>query len=349
MVLVPTVLKNKFGYTSVVSIQNVDTVSADLQVEIIPVTGTAIPIPITDLPSGAARYFDMGNLVTVPDGFTGSMRVTAVKHGTSTPGAIVGTSLEAGYPTSNLAYAFEAATQFSDTVYMPSAFCKKYSDVSTSTYAVQNTGTSPIDITVTFTSSETGVVTSEQYLAVGNGQKVSMPGCGKNGNLNPAQWIGSAKITATGPIAAIGKISNNTGLLTAFLGFNDGSNKIAVPFVRWTVAQWTAGTRSRTNLAIQNIGSADLPAGAVVVKYYDKNGALVGAPIPLGAIQQNGKANSNPSTVNAEFGYYSDGTFGGSAVVEGPVGSKLAVIARVSTNTGGVSIVGEDYNGTPIQ
>jgi len=340
-VLVPTVLKSTFGYTSVVSIQNVDSVGADLSVEFIPTSGTAFTIPIANLPAGAAKFFDMGKLVNANLGatFSGSMRVTAVKTGTATPGSVIANSLEMGVA-NNLAYAFEGATESATTVYMPSAFCRYTATQYYSYYAVQNTGVSAVDITVTYSNGN-----SEVYTNVAGGAKVSISGCGKTNALNPDGFIGSAILTATGPIAAMGKVQNNAGLATAFLGFVDGATKIALPYVRWTETGWTNGTRQRTYLAIQNIGAAELAAGSVSVKYYDKDGVLMGTHTINTAIAVGGKVNSNALTAGAgtEFGYYGS-QFGGSAVVEGPAGSKLAVVARVQ----GISS-GEDYNGSPLQ
>jgi len=137
---------------------------------------------------------------------------------------------------------------------------------------------------------------------------------------------------------------------TAFLGFTGGASKVALPYVRWTTDQWYDGTRQRAYIAIQNVGDDDLPAGAVTVKYYDKAGGLVGTDI-LEAIPAGAKVNSNAGNIGdagAEFGYYSDGTFGGSAIVEGPEGSQLAVIVRIQTRTGSTDVA-EDYNGIAIQ
>ena len=340
-VLVPTVIKNMFGYTSVVSIQNVDTVGADLTVEFIPVGASIFSVTVTNLPSGAAKYYDMGSFSNPSIGanFNGSMRVTAKKTGTTTAGSIVATSLEAG-TANNFAYAFEGATQFANKVYMPSAFCRWIGASYMSYYAVQNVGTSPIDITVTYSNSNT-----ETYSNVAGGAKVSISGCGASNTLNPTGFIGSAVLTATGNIAAMAKIQNNAGLATAFLGFNSAGNKIALPYARWTTSQWNNGVRQRSYLAIQNIGTTDLASGAVTVKYYDKDGLLKGTHT-LGAIPVAGKVNSDPTLANAltsgEFGYYGT-AFGGSAVVEGPGGSSLAVVVRVQSINSG-----EDYNGFTV-
>jgi hypothetical protein len=317
-------------------------VAADIVVKFVPVSGSAVTQNITALPSGAAKYFDLGTLVVLGLNFNGSVQITSVKTGTATPGAVVATSLEANTSTNDV-YAFEGIAQTSDTVYMPSAFCKYGAGNINSAYAVQNTGASAVNISVTYSNGNV-----DGPVSVAAGAKQSFPGCGRVSGLNPVNFIGSAKITAPGgQIVAIGKIGGG-GLSTAFTGVADGSVKLYVPYVRWTDANWTNGTRQRTSIAIQNVGSAPLTAGQVTVKYYDRNGALVGTDT-LGAIAVSAKVSSNARNVGvaaSEFGYYGALT-GGSAVVEGPVGSKLAVIARVTSYISATLSVGEDYNGIP--
>lgn len=344
-VLVPTVLKNTFGFTSIVSIQNVDTGAADLDVEFIPVSGTPFIVPVDNLPSGSAKYFDMGTFTNASLGatFNGSIRVTAFKTGTTNAGSVIASSIELGNALNN-AYGFEGATVFGNNLYMPSAFCKWGGASYQSVYAVQNVGVDPIDITVTYSNGN-----SELYEGVAGGSKVSINGCGKTGTVNPVGFIGSATVTGTGPITGMAKVSTTTGMITAFLGFTDGAEKIAMPFVRWTAdATYNSGARSRGVIALQNLG-ADIAAGDAVVEYYDKDGVLVGTHT-LPAIPAGAKVNSRPIDADAsliEFGYYANGSFGGSAVVVGPTGSKLAAIVRISTNGGGV-LAAEDYNGIPI-
>jgi len=340
-VRIPTVLKNTFGYTSIISIQNVDSVGADLTVEFVPVSGTPFTVTVTNLPPGSAKYYDMGNFShpNIGSTFNGSLRITARKTGTSNPGSIVATSLELGTSNNN-AYAFEGITVASDTVYMPSALCKYYNGMN-SFYAVQNVSDFPVDITVSYSNGN-----SETVTGIAPGAKYSFKGCGDSGTLNPPLFIGSATITASagGQIAAMAKIQGNS-VATAFPGFTSGSQYVALPYVRWTDSQWANGARQRTYLAIQNIGSTDLASGEVKVYYFDKNGVSKGVHT-LGAIPKGGKVNStakDASSSNTEFGYYSDGTFGGSAIVAGPAGSQLAVIARVQSIS-----TGEDYNGFPI-
>ena len=135
---------------------------------------------------------------------------------------------------------------------------------------------------------------------------------------------------------------------TAFLGVGVGAPKIALPYVRWTETHWTDGTRQRANIAIQNVGTAQIPAGAITVKYYDKSGTLVGTHTINSALDVGKKTNSNPLAISqTEFGYIGS-SIGGGAIMEAPDGSQLAVIVRVETYVPGGS-VGEDYSGIPIE
>jgi hypothetical protein len=336
-ILIPTALRNTFNYNSILSIQNVDSVAADFRLVFVPVSGSNIVVEVEDVPAYATKYFDLAQMPEFTGPFNGSVQVFAFKAGTTNPGAAVASAMELSI-VSNGAYAFEGTNEFGSTVYMPSALCK-LNGTQTSSYAVQNTTSSNVDVTVTYSG---GAVDGPYTLAPG--AKRSFNGC----DVNSAPYIGSAVITASGDIVAMGKIYGG-GLSTAFLGFTSGASKVALPYVRWTTAHWYDGTRQRAFIAIQNVG-ADLPAGAVTVKYYDKAGTLVGTDT-LGAIPAGAKVNSNAGNIGAagaEFGYYSDGTFGGSAVVVGPEGSELAVVVRISTNSNSL-IASEDYTGIPIQ
>lgn len=336
-VLVPTVLKGTYDSNSVVSIQNVDTVAVDLDLVFVPISGAPIPVETLNIPPHATKYYDLGVMSVIPTGFNGSLQIYATKAGTTDPAAVVASALELNV-TGFAAYAFEGASDFSTTIYMPSALCL-YAGGQSSSYAVQNTTNADIDVTLTYSG---GAVDGPHTLAPG--AKQSFNGCA----VNAGGYIGSAIIEATGEIVAMGKIYGG-GLSTAFLGFNNGAAKVALPYVRWTTAHWADGTRQRAYIAIQNIGTA-LAAGSVTVKYYDKAGTLVGTDT-LGAIAEGAKANSNPGNLGAtagEFGYYTDGTYGGSAIVEGPAGSQLAVIVRIAQSVG-TSIAAEDYSGIAIQ
>ena len=73
-VLVPTVLKAKYDYTSVVSVQNVDSVTLNYRLVFVPTAGSSITITTNSIPSGSTKFYDLGKLSALPAGFTGSLR-----------------------------------------------------------------------------------------------------------------------------------------------------------------------------------------------------------------------------------------------------------------------------------
>lgn len=346
--LIATVLKAKFGSTTKFSVQNVDTEALNLTVTFYDADANGAQVgnvkTISALPAGSAAYISAADAdLGLPTGLSGSAVITA-KKADGTDGNIVASALELS-TTGTGASSFEGVSTGSNRFYMPSAMCKMYGGVQSSSYAVQNTGddgAADAVVTVNYSNGKT----ESQTIKVG--AKASFPGC----NVNPAGYSGSAIITATGnKIVAIGKVTGG-GLSTAFVGASAGSSKLALPYVRWTESLYTTASngRQRTYITIQNVGSSDLAAGDVKVHYLDKTGAEV-ATYSVPAITQGNKVSTWPVQAGAaanELGYYTDGTFGASAIVEGPSGSQLVVVARVqSADTSGQ--VAEDYNGIPVQ
>lgn len=338
-VLIPTALKATFDANSIISVQNIDNVAADLELVFVPVSGTPVTVNVEDLPAYATKYFDLGQMSELGSAFDGSVQIYAVEADTTNPGEVVASVMELKI-VQNGAYAFEGSSEFGTMIYMPSALCE-FNGVQTSAYAVQNTTAGNVDVTVTYSSGEV-----DGPYTLGAGAKRSFNAC----SVNDPGFIGSAQIEGTGGnITAVGKVFGG-GLSTAFLGSTAGAEKIALPYVRWTTDHWFDGTRQRAFIAIQNIGSTDLAAGEVTVNYYDKDGTLVGTDT-LDAIPAGEKVNSNAGLIGsagAEFGYYTDATFGGAAVVQGPSGSELAVIVRIQSRDGTISVA-EDYSGIEIQ
>lgn len=340
-VLFATVLKNQFGTSSKFSIQNTDSVNVNLSVKFFAV-GSATPtatIDVANLPPNAAKYFDAGTLPQLTAGsFNGSVVVDVVKTGGTTAGSAVGSALELSTNGTSVS-AFEGVPSGGTTVYMASALCNTFN--ANSAFAIQNTSTTTVaNVVVNFSNG-----TSQPATIAPNG-KASILGCA---SATSAPFNGAAKIVSNVPIIAIGKITGG-GLSTAYVGSTTGSDRVAVPYVRWSNSRYDLAQRDRqrTNLTIQNIGTP-LAAGAVVVNYYDNGGTLVGTH-QLAAIATDAKVNSNPNFIGAngtEFGYYSNGT-GGSAVVVGPAGSQLVVVGRVNSFPAS-GLVGEDTTGIAIQ
>lgn len=346
-VLLATVLKNKFDTNSVISIQNVDTESNDITVNFYNADNpAAAPIVQTaTVASGAAKYYDLGSSATsyLPSGFNGSATVTAVRTAsTSTAGKIVGSVMELHVSGAG-ADAFEGVATGDTTFYMAIASCQ-FGGVQTSTYAIQNSGTAVAHVTITYDNGKTDTVDIDP------GKKASMGTC----RVQAPGYKGASTITTTtSQIIAIGKVTGGS-LSTAFVGTpgsSGGADTIAVPYVRWSQANYTNGKYQRAYIAIQNIGGA-LNAGDVKVTYVDKNGNTVGVK-DMPAIASGSKVNSNAYDLGlpgAEFGNptASSPGFGGSAIITGPAGSKLVVICRIQSKLADGSEVAEDYNGVPF-
>ncbi len=339
--LIATVLKNKFNSTTQFSVQNVSAAAVNVTIRFFSAEGAtqgqeivAARQTISGLPVNAAKYFDAGQIAGLGSVFNGSAEITA------TGGNIVASALELS--TNSIgASAFEGVTGGATTVYMASAICNAFgtgANAQNTSYAIQNTSaTQTANVTVTFSN---GQALSRTIAPL---SKASVQGC----EVNPAGFSGSATIVSTGaPIVAIGKVSG-AGITSAFLGATRGAARLALPYVRWTTSQFVNNGRQRTFLAIQNIGAPIAAGQAITVRYVGKDGELVGTHTIPGPIATGQKVNSNPSNIGAagnEFGYYTNGQFGGSAIVEGPAGSQLVAVARVQSKTTSSSVA-EDYNG----
>jgi hypothetical protein len=331
--LIASVLKNTYDTTTRFSVQNIGGDAVDVAIAFYNTSATKVHTVNATIEGGAAYLVDAGDIDELGTSFNGSAVVSAPG------GSVVSTALEleiAGVG----AKAFEGVATGSDTYYMPSALCKAYG--SDTAYAVQNTSlTEKTDVTVTYSNGAT------EKKTIGAGAKASFIACDATGMKE--NYSGAAIITSdTTPIIAIGK-AYGSGLATAFVGASSGAQYLALPYVRYaTDADFVAGLGQRTFITIQNIGDADLAAGTVKVDYIDKNGTVVGTHT-LGAIAEGGKLNSNASNAGlTEFGKYADGSYGGGAIVYGPAGAELAVVGRVSTQTGPSAYVSEDYNGIAI-
>ncbi len=343
-VLIATILKDRYGVTTRFAVQNAHTADVDVAVEIKGTDGSTFNYNYPSIPAGSSKHVDVGDLAEIPAGFSGSATVTAHEHGTSTAAPIAATAMELGTGDAYAA-AFEGLTSGAETVYMPSAMCKYYGY--SSFYAVQNTGASATNVTVTYKQGNATVATASATIAAGS--KNSFLTCADG---FPEGQSGSAVISADagGTVVALLKVNGN-GLTAVTPANATGAAKLALPYVRWTPqAVFDAGTRQRAYIAVQNVGGAAIAAGAVTVKYTDASGATV-ATQTLGDLGVGAKQSIKFMDVGGDndFGYVAPSTYGGGAVIEGPVGSQLVAVVRIqSKSADGTINYGEDYNGIPV-
>lgn len=369
--LIATVLLNKFNRTTVFSIQNTGSTDVTATVNFYDADNNgalANSIQHT-IPAASSKYIEMDNVADT--GLTGRTVFNGSAIVTVPAGQAIVASANEFYTNSNVAGAFEGIplSRVANTIYMATALCQKFG--LDTYYAVQNASlTASANVTVTYRNLDGSTKATDGPYPIGPGQKKSITTCAPSNGANMAGFTGSA-VVSTGageaPVAVIGKAqcSQATGacnagstyqnVFTIFLGEPAGSSKIALPFVRWASdANFTSpsntGGKQRAALAIQNLGSAEIK---VDVKYYDKVGTNVAtqtltiAPFSKGNSDANvagalGKGGMNPG----EFGYYTDGSFGGSVVIQANSATPSAqfiAIARVQ-NPG----AGEDYNAVAV-
>jgi hypothetical protein len=342
--LIPTVNKNMFGTsTTVFSVQNTGSTDTAVTVKLYDLDSN-IDLTINEtLKSGAGMYVDAYEQAALGDTWTGSAVV-------ETSGGSIVTSAMESQLVGNGARAFEGVGEGGLTIYMPSALCQRGPQKISTFFAIQNTSlTNSTNVTTSYYDTD-GVKQGEVTNNIGPGAKQSLQTC----NNTFTGFLGSAVVESTSqPIIVMGKaesnIGGNIGIYSAFIGFESASNNVALPYVRWaTNNDFTNNNGQRTYLAIQNIGDTTIAVGELTIQYIDRNGNLVTTHTNDTAIAPgikfNSKAIDGTPTIT-EFGYYHPGA-GGSAIVQGPSGSELAVIARVQgfdTFTGLEN--GEDYNG----
>lgn len=364
--LIATTLNNKFNRTTVFSIQNTGSTAVTATVHFYDAdnAGANISNPTFNIPANSSKYIELDNAADT--GFSGG--ATTQFNGSAIVEVPSGSAVVAAaselYTNKNVGANFEGIplSRVANTVYLATALCQKFG--LDTYYAVQNASlTQNATITVAYkdTAGNNFPTTDGPYV-IGPGQKKSITTCSLPGM---AGFTGSATITSTGaPIAVIGKAqcqitscpAAQADVFTIFLGETAGASKLAMPFVRWSSdanfnAASNVGGKQRAYLAVQNLESTQI---VVTVKYYDKDGNLAGSENLT--IPSFSKGNSNPSTAGAlgygsmnpgEFGYYTDGSFGGSAIIEAAAANPTAkFIAIVRVQHPGA---GEDYNAVAVQ
>ena len=336
--LLATVVKNSFSqqqYT-VLSVQNAGTSSTPVAIKFYNTSATLVHTINDTLQPGAGRVVDTGAVTQLGTVFNGSVVIE------STGGSIVSSAMEMdsnGY--GNKAYEGVGAGALK--FYMPSALCNFGSLIQNTNYAVQNTHLSQTtNVTVTYSNG------ASETKSIGPGAKASFNTCQASGMVN--NFIGSAVVQSDNTnIIAVGKAAGG-GISTAFVGFVSGSEDIALPYVRWgNDTDFNNGSEQRTYIAIQNVGASTV-TGNILVKYINRNGVVEATHTITDDILSEGKVNSNASLAGlTEFGYYGPGQIGGGVIIEGPPGSQLVAIGRVSTTVTALSQrAGEDFSGVPL-
>jgi hypothetical protein len=344
---IPTVLKQRFGSTSQVGIQNVDaSLPADLTLDFY-AAGETVPTFTDDtvtLDPQSSHIFSMNDIddANIPPGFTGSLKITSV-------GGEIVASAEETYDSDRFAYAFEGVSQGSNKVFIPTMLCRYLEEEQISYYAIQAVG-GEADVTMRHYNRDDGSQLGTDYvLTLSDGGKESVNPC-EHGTV-PDESIGSSVIESVGaPIIVIVKVNSTNGMRTAYIAEGSytvtGTVQIYLPYIRWNDDP-TLGTRSF--VAVQNIG--DVAAVNVKAYYFHQDGTPAATHILADGenhLQSLQKANTFAHESSA--GAAVDGEFSGAIIIESdqPVLITVRNQEVVDLDGGVTTRFAEDYTGIRI-
>lgn len=326
------------AFNSTLSIQNLDSAAANLKLTFY---GGATPVVITrnNVSANGSIYLRLADLTELGTSYSGAVHVEATRLLGGAKGKVAGIQLDSS--TDGItSQAVESINQLGTKLYMPYAICSGLAGMSTTYYVFNSNETTASTITVRYSS---GKVDSRSLAPLTGGW---FHACSPSGTVTG--YSGYANITSSASnIMAVGLIKNG-GMSAIYSGQAVGTSRIALPYANYSTAYFGNGQRQRTTISVMNLGGS-LAAGAVKVHYYDKNGTLIGTH-SLPALSTGVKVDSNAALSGkngVEFGYYTDGSTGGSAMVEGPVGSNLMATGWVVSNPSTGKYAGETYNGIP--
>ncbi|MCA9935619.1 MAG: hypothetical protein H6662_05605 [Ardenticatenaceae bacterium] len=341
---IPTVLYQRFGSTSMIGVQNVESFDIDVTMKLYAAGETTPTATVDQNIKAQSSWVVSAAELGLPANFNGSATIEPQSGGVA--GRVVA-SVQETDDSGRGAYAFEGVAQGSETVYMASMLCDAFGGQN-SFYAVQNASLVD-DATVTIDFYEPGNATpiaSKAATTIPAGGKISVNPCNEG---VPAGTSGSAVISGEvgDAIIAIGKVKAPNGLATSFVGESAGAMDSSSAYIRWADNHYN---EFRAFVAVMNVSAT---AADCTATYYDATGNIAGSEDLLDIAQYN-KVNTNASSAGA---LDTNGEFGTGASVAGtggalelscdqPVVTVVRLTRRVDLDGGSTTLFGEDYNAT---
>jgi hypothetical protein len=243
------------------TVQNVGGATATVSITFVKEDGTEItPNPLN---GNKSNPFDLAvgesfvvHVPTIPNLAAG--RYSVVVSSTQEVVAIVNLIGENAAKTVFYNGSYSGASQGASPVYLPSFVYKFYGW--NSLISVQNTGTGPADVTVSFTCENgTTAQMSKNSLAKGAAVHFDLETSAPSG-LPAGGCGGSAVVTSNQPVVVVDNQSASSGATQSFNTFDQGANTVYVPGLYHDFYTWTS------SLSIVKIGGGN---SDVVVSYSD--------------------------------------------------------------------------------
>lgn len=241
-VFLPIVMRNWFGWTSPIFLQNTGSLGANASVTFLDENGGTAGRFTAQLPPGGSQTLDPRTVAGLADGFTGSAVVDSAQ-----PVAASVTETRDGLN----ALAYSGVSTGAERVFAPLLF-KDYNGWDTS-IQVQNLQDQPVPVTVTFqqANAEVGEGATWQQTAVVAGRSSTSLSQALNTNL-PAGFVGLALVEAPvgSSIAALVSESHQSGNASSYDGALAGSTVVNAPLLFKNANGWSTG------IQVQNVGAA---------------------------------------------------------------------------------------------
>jgi hypothetical protein len=217
-------------YTAGFQVQNLDTSNAaTIQVTYYEQGGSTAASVSDSVPAGGSKtYFPLD---AVSEGFNGSVVISSDRDVRAIAN-ILGNGLDYGA-------SYGGFTAGAPSVSLP--LLMKDNGGFTTWFNVQNTGSAPTNVTVTYSDGVTG---SCNNLAAGAACTLDQSTEG-----HAAGWVGSATVTTSGEPIAVTVMEVGATTLFAYNGFTSGSTDVAMPLINANNSGYITGVQ------IQNLGS----------------------------------------------------------------------------------------------
>ena len=324
-VYVPQISNNYSDQTSTLAVQNIDPTAATVVIRFFERFTGATTATINDtIPPNASHFYDASQLPggqSLPAPWTGAALVQS-------SGGRVAAAVQQPYMSSNKAVSFEGSAAIGNDIFLASALYQYAPQRQTTFIDVQNASAAAVNITVTFYSTNGASVGTVS----GTIQPFQKQSWNPGSAGIPPGFNGSAVVKGTGPIVAVANITSATDLSLAYTGSIRGTQRQALPYIRWAPSNDSRGWR--TYIAAMNTDT--LPSD-INIKYYDQDGHIT-RTTSFTAVPPNAKVNDNPGN------FLGDNRYLGAVEIE----STRTVIGLVNA----ITVDGtqaESYTSAPIQ
>jgi hypothetical protein len=239
-VYLPTIYYNYFGWYSFISVQNLSSDPANVNVELVCDDGSTSTIPASNIPQYASRHFVLKN--TPPPGWTTSKVCNGSARIVSTNGKDIAVTDNTSRPAYGNTISIEGAATGNDTVYVPALFYNYFGW--NSSLGIRKIGSGNTTVTVNYSNGGSSICNLTD----------AQPSCLLlMASAHPVAGTFGATITTSPAMPLIVNAgSSKSAFSQAYLGFGAGAStdKVGIPTVMKNYFGWIS------SFTCQNVSSS---------------------------------------------------------------------------------------------